>query len=45
MAATSTEQLACMLQSLVAREGVSALDVFPTNEIPDIDRTITAASY
>ena len=40
MAATSTEQLACMLQSLVAREGVSALGVFPADQIPDIDRTM-----
>ena len=40
MAATSTEQLACMLQSLVAHEGVSALGVFPAGRIPDIDRTV-----
>jgi hypothetical protein len=40
MAATSTEQLACMLQSLVAREGVTALGVFPADQIPDIDRNV-----
>ena len=39
MAATSTEQLACMLQSLVARENVSALGVFPADRIPAIDRS------
>jgi hypothetical protein len=38
MAATSTEQLACMLQSLVAREHVSALGVFPADQVPVIDR-------
>ena len=40
MAATSTEQLACMLQSLVAREGVSALGVFPADQVPAIDRAM-----
>jgi hypothetical protein len=40
MAATSTEQLACMLHSLVARDGVSALGVFPADQVPDIDRTV-----
>jgi hypothetical protein len=40
MAATSTEQLACMLQSLVAREGVSALGVFPADQVPVIDRNM-----
>ena len=38
MAATSTEQLACMLQSLVAREDVLALGVFPADQVPAIDR-------
>jgi hypothetical protein len=40
MAATSTEQLACMLHSLVARDGVVALGVFPADQIPAIDRTM-----
>ena len=40
MAATSTEQLTCMLQSLVAREGVSALGVFPADQVPTIDRAM-----
>jgi hypothetical protein len=40
MAATSTEQLACMLQSLVAREGVSAIGVFPADQVPAIDKTM-----
>jgi hypothetical protein len=37
MAATSTEQLTCMLQSLVACEGVSALGAFPADQIPTVD--------
>jgi hypothetical protein len=40
MAATSTEQLACMLQSLVARDGVNALGAFPADQVPDIDRDV-----
>ena len=40
MAATSTEQLACMLQSLVAREGVSTIGVFPADQVPTIDKTM-----
>jgi hypothetical protein len=40
MAATTTEYLACMLQSLVAREGVSALGVFPAYQMPSINRTM-----
>jgi hypothetical protein len=40
MAATSTEQLACMLQSLVAREGVCAIGVFPADQVPAIDKTM-----
>jgi hypothetical protein len=39
MAATSTEQLSCMLSSLVACEGVSALGVFPADQVPTIDRS------
>jgi hypothetical protein len=39
MSATTTEQLTCMLQSLAVREGVSALGVFPADQVPDIDRT------
>jgi hypothetical protein len=39
MAATSTEQLSSMLQSLVACEGVRALGVFPADQVTAIDRT------
>jgi hypothetical protein len=40
MAETSAEQLTCMLQSLVTREGVSAIGVFAADQAPAIDKTM-----